>query len=237
MKVQRPSISNRPRLRGFAAAAVFLTFGGQTLAQSADAIQGACLRKGQAIDQSNPSPVEKACRYLALYEGECANAPGAANEVTRWRDFAKQLGATSCSNLPSPALSRQPQPPSNNSNNRTTPVRSGGWGASHCLSLGKVWSGGISTESAILKNSCNEKVNYTYCVDSGGDGVVSCRKQKFGAGSVRANGEDAITVMGENRPMHVYWNACFDGGQSIWPLDKRFTGNEVVAQCRPLMGK
>jgi hypothetical protein len=210
-------------------------------AQTDAALSDACYRKAVALDQARLGLVETTCRKIALYQGECAGARGAAGSVDLWRSTLQAMNR-SCSSAPTPTPVPAPAPapqaaePAPNPPNPTRPVRPGGWGASHCLTVGKVWSGGISSESAVLKNSCNEMVRYTYCVDSAGDGVVSCRKQKFGAGSVRANSESAITVMGETRPMRVHWNACFDGGQSVWPLDGQFNGGELVAECRPLMG-
>ena len=218
---------------GWFVALVCGSVAGGAIAQADGSLADACYRKAVALDQARLGLVETTCRKIALYEGECARAPGAAGSVDLWRSTVQAMNR-SCASAPAPTPQPAAQAPG--PANPTRPVRPGGWGASHCLSVGKVWSGGISSESAVLKNSCNEMVRYTYCVDSGGDGVVSCRKQKFGAGSVRAQGETAITVMGEVRPMRVHWNACFDGGQSVWPLDGLFNGAELVAECRPLMG-
>lgn len=42
--------------------------------------------------------------------------------------------------------------------------------AIECLKVDSLSNKGISTESAIMRNSCNEKVNYLYCVDSSNGG-------------------------------------------------------------------
>lgn len=44
--------------------------------------------------------------------------------------------------------------------------------AHECLKVDNLSNKGISTESAIMRNSCDEKVNYLYCVDSSNGGAI-----------------------------------------------------------------
>lgn len=103
-----------------------------------------------------------------------------------------------------------------------------------CLSLGPSHTGGISTESSVLINSCNVKIGYTYCVDSPGGGPFSCRDQKFGSGAVQGGGRSAISIM-RNRggAFRVYWYECQATPKNQYPMavHGRFDGMRVMAKC------
>lgn len=110
----------------------------------------------------------------------------------------------------------------------------GGASYASCLSLGASNTGGISTESSVLINSCNVKIGYTYCVDSPGGGPFSCRDQKFGSGTVRGGGRSAISIM-RNRggQFRVYWYECQATPKNQYPMavHGRFDGMGVTAKC------
>lgn len=102
-----------------------------------------------------------------------------------------------------------------------------------CLKVENLSNKGISTESAIMRNSCDEKVNYLYCVDSSnGGGHFSCRKQNFGSGDIRAHGGDTFSVMGANNPLRVYWFACTEGDGLLVSRTVRFDNGGMRGTCR-----
>jgi uncharacterized protein YcfL len=107
-----------------------------------------------------------------------------------------------------------------------------------CLSLNQGYStGAISTESASVRNSCNTRVGYVYCVDSSnGGGAFSCRDHKFGTDFVGPGSSKGISIMGANTPFRVYWYDCqAERGSNLIPTPQnaRFAGGRITASgCR-----
>jgi hypothetical protein len=113
-----------------------------------------------------------------------------------------------------------------------------GAATANCLSLNQGYSTGtLSTESASLRNSCNTRVGYAYCVDSpNGGGAFSCRNQKFGTDFVGPGSSQGISIMGANTPFRVYWYECQSArGSNVIPTPQgvRYAGGRVTASgCR-----
>ena len=129
--------------------------------------------------------------------------------------------------VPSAAPSTATKPPGTNSSIVQT----------RCLKLSdKAWVGGISTDSTSFINHCNHRVSYVYCVTSqNGGGHFSCTKPNFGAGDVRANGEDAVSVMGADPQFRVHWVECTDRADPngyVLTTKPRFTNGQIFASCQ-----
>jgi len=88
-------------------------------------------------------------------------------------------------------------------------------------------------DMAIMLNSCSEKINYLFCVDSSnGGGHFSCRKQNFGSSDIRAHGSDTFSVMSANKPMRIHWFACTEGDGLLVSRTVRFDSGGMRGTCR-----
>jgi hypothetical protein len=107
------------------------------------------------------------------------------------------------------------------------PVSHVGEAANGCVVLdpSQVYTGGISTESAGVINTCGYRVSYTYCIKSGnGGGVFSCNGGAGNLDFIGAYGHSAISIMGASSPFEVILEVCRDpatpsngvsGGRSV----------------------
>lgn len=81
-------------------------------------------------------------------------------------------------------------------------------------------------------NNCPYKVNYSYCgfrpKENSWLTVMDCEKQKFGAGSVAPNREDATHTKGVES---LHWFACKD---PALPMEGSFDGGQIHGRCRVL---
>lgn len=105
--------------------------------------------------------------------------------------------------------------------------------AGACLSLvkGSVWTGGISTESATLRNNCSYPINYSYCIISKSS-YFSCYGNSFGAGEMRAGGTDAISIASASGSEPNPKIAYVDCVSPSFPVHKMFVGASIRAECQ-----
>jgi len=103
-----------------------------------------------------------------------------------------------------------------------------------CLEIGKVHTGGISTESQLVINRCNVPISFTYCIDSPGGGPFSCRAQKFGSDDVGPGQKVAISVMRNSEgSFTTYWSECKGSSDNKTPMSTHgyFDGHRVTSKC------
>jgi hypothetical protein len=105
-----------------------------------------------------------------------------------------------------------------------------------CVShVSDVWTGGISTESGTIKNLCNARVGYQYCLAGGdSDGPFDCAAQRFGAGTMSAGSTDGISIMGTHGGhFQVAMAACASDDPTSFPIpaDVSWSSGQIHFRC------
>lgn len=103
--------------------------------------------------------------------------------------------------------------------------------ASGCLIMTNEERGGLSAEYATIKNVCNKKIAFAYCID--GPSNSGCSKGIISTDVVSAGGSTAVSVYDAGENYSIITAECLAiGGKIIMPSNVRFNGSALVADCK-----